>query len=168
MNVKMKIYLKTYYGPIWEWRDCAGTYTLAPFQNGQPAPLRYYVQFQYDGFPRPDLYNDELYHIERIVNGFENESGALLYLDHESELIRKLARVIVNEGRKEVLILYTHDKNLVHNPDGRTAREDNPLRGYPHNIKEIETVIKPAQRSEFDRQQKELRKIVLEGPSLTK
>lgn len=162
--VKMKIYLKTYYGPIWEWREASGIYTLAPFRKGQPAPLRYFVQD--DGLPQLPLYDDELHHIERIVNGFEPESGALLYLDHESELVRKLAQVIVNQGRKEVLILYTDNKNLAYHRDGRST--EHPLRGYPHDIKEMETVIKPAQRREFDRQQKELQKVVLEGPSLTK
>lgn len=165
MNVKMKIFLKTYYGPIWEWREASGTYTLASFRKGQPAHLRYYVED--DGLPHPPLYDDELHHIERIVNGFEPESGALLYLDHESELIRKLAQVIVNQGPKEVLILYTHEKNFRY-LSGRNASDDNPLRGYPHDIKEMETVIKPAQRREFDRQRKELQKVVLEGPSFDK
>ena len=152
MYVKMKIFLKTYYGPIWEWRECAGTYTLAPLCKGQPAPLRsclrYYVED--DGFPHPKgLYDDELHHIERIVNGFEGEAAALLYINHESQLIRKLAQVIVNQGRKEVLILYTHDKNLRYDPNGHPSSPDNPLRGYPHDIKEIETVIKPARKKSF-------------------
>lgn len=133
MYVKMKIFLKTYWDPIWEWRCVSGTYTLAPFRKGHASP-RYYQEV----IDFSQLYDDELYHIERIVNGFESESGALLYLDHESELVKKLAHVIVNEGRTEVLILYTHDKNLAHNPE---HNERNPLRGYPHNIKELKVPV---------------------------
>lgn len=58
----------------------------------------------------PDLTNSHsLEHLERIVNGFEGEGGALAYIHDDHEVIRNIANHIVKYGRSSVLFTYVPD-----------------------------------------------------------
>jgi hypothetical protein len=47
-----------------------------------------------------------LSHLEDIILGYQGESGALLYVNDEVDVIRTIARLIVYRGKQSVLLTY--------------------------------------------------------------
>ena len=57
-----------------------------------------------------DIYFEALAHLERIVNGFEGESGCLLYINNDDHLIKIIANKILNNAKEDVLFTYIPDR----------------------------------------------------------
>lgn len=57
--------------------------------------------------------SDAMEHLQQIAHGFEQEEGALLYVNHPYVMIDDIARNILTYGPKSVVFAYGKGKNKV-------------------------------------------------------
>lgn len=107
MKFKARIYIRpNYSGQGGYWLSLVCYRVINPLDESGNNYINHDIRFPF----LSERESGALEHLERIVNEFDGEGGALLYVHEDNEAIRTIANLIVKKGRSSVLFTYVPDR----------------------------------------------------------